>query len=69
PPIPVRGYDQTDIDLVNQIRISSRQLDTGTSCQSTDHHQHHDVELCSKVPTVLNNPTNHVYHQCFNDSE
>lgn len=40
PPIPVRGYDQTDIDLVNQIRISSRQLDVTTPDQSIDH----DVE-------------------------
>ncbi|KAH8856544.1 hypothetical protein KSF78_0009215 [Schistosoma japonicum] len=42
PPIPVRGYDQTDIDLVNQIRISSRHLDTTTSQLNN----HRDIESC-----------------------
>ncbi|CAH8639367.1 unnamed protein product [Schistosoma rodhaini] len=65
PPIPVRGYDQTDIDLVNQIRISSRPLDVTRPYKSTDHH---DVES-RKVPTVLCNSTKHNYHQCFDDSD
>ncbi|CAH8866929.1 unnamed protein product [Trichobilharzia szidati] len=34
PPIPARCYDQAEIDLVNQIRTCSRQLDT--ICPSTE---------------------------------
>ncbi|KAK4467621.1 hypothetical protein MN116_008564 [Schistosoma mekongi] len=50
PPIPVRGYDQTDIDLVNQIRSSSRPLDTTTSQLNN----HRVIESC-KTLTESNN--------------
>ncbi|CAH8623555.1 unnamed protein product [Schistosoma margrebowiei] len=84
PPIPVRGYDQTDIDLVNQIRISSRQLDVTTPDQSIDHHDvesrrvltetnYRRINVCESLANlrspVLCNSTKHNYHQCFDDSD
>ncbi|RTG90803.1 uncharacterized protein DC041_0001436, partial [Schistosoma bovis] len=83
PPIPVRGYDQTDIDLVNQIRISSRQLDVTTPDQSIDHDvesrrvltetNYRRINVCESLANlrspVLCNSTKHNYHQCFDDSD
>ncbi|CAH8604196.1 unnamed protein product [Schistosoma intercalatum] len=84
PPIPVRGYDQTDIDLVNQIRFSSRQLDVTTPDQSTDHHDvesrrvltetnYRRINVCESLANlrspVLCNSTKYNYHQCFDDSD